>query len=153
MQWSKPVPCDLTRTNKRVSVPRENKNNVPQSPGVYVIIRLDQSLVQDRILDIGMAGPRGGMGLRGRVASCVEHSAFQKIALAINENNMDGKLKLVWVTTDTGLLAKSLEESMLALFYREFARVPLYNGNGGKTANPDVFQADYDALKQHIVAL
>ena len=153
MQWSEPVPFDLTRTNRRVSVPKSFASKVPKLPGVYVIIRADKTAVQERILDVGMAGPRNGKGLRGRIASCVAHSACQRIAEAISENVLTDTLKVIWLAADSDQRAKQLEGAILALFREEFSRLPLYNSNGGSTTHFEMYSPNYDALKQHVMSL
>jgi len=131
-------------------VPLNLANQVPQLPGVYVIFSTQKDTIEDRIIDIGMAGLRKGQGLRGRIASAVAHSASENMADDIANGTLPDALQIVWINTDTQPEAKGLEEALITLFQNEFGRRPMYNGNGGHVANYGIYQPTYDALKLHI---
>jgi len=148
MPWSKPVPCDLTRTSTRVSVPQSYAEKVPALPGVCVIIRLDKSTVDGRILNIGETG-----NLQQRIAGGAPHAPAQAITSDILAKKLPDKSKAVWMITNNDDDALQLKRALITLFRSEFGRRPAYNRTGGNTANYARFQAEYGELKQHVMAL
>jgi hypothetical protein len=52
-RWSDSHPYDLTRTQKRASVPKALGRAVPERPGTYVIFRTNVNDISESIIDIG----------------------------------------------------------------------------------------------------
>uniref|UniRef100_UPI00059335B1 hypothetical protein n=1 Tax=Spirosoma panaciterrae TaxID=496058 RepID=UPI00059335B1 len=148
MLWSKPISYDLTRTPRRVSVPKGLTEQVPAAPGIYVIIQTGENKIETSIIDIGLAGLRDGngtskpKGLRGRIANTCAHSASEKIAEDIKGEKLSGQIKIIWLTTATELEAKELEAGLIKLFEREFGRRPQYNTRNAISKNPQRFLGD-----------
>lgn len=149
-QWSEPVVVDLTRTSTRVSVPKDKKAAVPKKAGVYAICRESSGRgVGDLILDIGECGPRpaSGGGLRGRLASAVDHSAAQRIAEDLTNGKLQGMLFVVWAVAASKEEAEEAQDALLCLFEREFGRQPKYNRKPEYSHRPEAHGTLYDNLK------
>jgi hypothetical protein len=117
-------------------------------PGVCVIVRLDKSTVEERIMNIGETG-----NLRQRIASEFPHAPGERIAADIVGKKIPDELKAVWMTMKDPDETLNLKRALITLFRKEFGERPAYNLTGGNTANADVFRSEYDTLKQHSMAL
>ena len=149
-QWSEPVAFDLTRTENRVSVPKKEQDAVPKRAGVYAICAKASSKdTRDLILDIGECGPRpsSGDGLRGRLASKVDHSASEKIAEDIRNGEIQDPLYVVWATAASKTEAKEAQDALICLFRREFGKQPKYNRETERSSSPDDHSRLYENLK------
>ena len=149
-QWSPPVAYDLTRTEKRVSVPEEKKTAVPTRAGVYAICaRSPGKEVSDLILDIGECGPRPSSrrGLRERLASTVDHSASERIAKDIKNGELGDVLFVVWAEADSKRGAKEAQDALICLFKREFGKQPKYNNRIEDSSCLDKYVILYERLK------
>jgi hypothetical protein len=148
--WSKALTYDLTRTQRRASVPKAFGSAVPEAPGTYVIYCLGQTSAGDAILDIGECGPRPRSkphGLRGRLASNVPHSASEQIALDIFSGNLRGGLGVVWFEAESKPVAKDAQDALVSIFRREFGKQPRYNRKWEHHHQPDNFEQAYRELK------
>ena len=148
--WSNPLPYDLTRTVRRVSVPKQFAKSVPETPGTYVIYRVGQVNTCDAIVDIGEAGQRPNstpQGLRGRLATTVAHSASKKIAVDINDGRLSEELRVVWLERESKDDAKELQDALITLFRQECGQQPIYNKKPEQHWQPEVFESIYADLK------
>lgn len=151
--WSNPVLYDMTRTRRRVSVPKAFTERVPETPGTYVIHRVAQGNACEIIIGIGETGLRPNSkphGLRGRLATGVAHSASEKIARDIERGKAVGDLRVVWIETESKEAAKELQDGLITLFRRECERQPEYNAKYEEHLEPEVFESIYDDLKKRI---
>jgi hypothetical protein len=151
--WSNPVPYDTTRSLRRVTVPKASTETVPDTPGTYVIYRVAQGSTCDIIIDIGETGLRPNSkphGLRGRLATTVDHSASEEIACDIKGGKVVGDLRVVWTEMESKEAAKELQDGLITLFRRECGRQPEYNAKYEEHLRPEVFESVYDDLKRRI---
>ena len=149
-QWSEPVTVDLTRTEKRVSVPKEKQASVPRGAGVYAICAEGAGKgMSDSILDIGECGPRpsSGRGLSERLASAVAHSASERIAKDITNGELREGLYVVWALARSKEEAEDAQDALICLFRREFGGRPKYNRKAKNPRHPDRYTLLYENLK------
>jgi hypothetical protein len=83
MTWSTPHRYDLTRSQRRTTIPSSFTQSVPECPETCVIFHVGPGSAGELILNIGECGPRSAStprGLRGRLASGAAHSSSERIA-------------------------------------------------------------------------
>ena len=151
--WSHPLPYDLTRSDRRVSIPPGFADQVPETPGAYVVYHPNRNNACDAILNIGETGLRPNsspQGLRGRLATTVAHSASENIANDLRSGTLDSEINIVWCQCASKATAKELQDALITLFRDEYGRQPKYNRKREHSIKAPAFQTIYSELKSHI---